>query len=92
MYKLDRERLEQFGRRYPDDRCRQIAGYVLDTPDIAQDDHICAAGIFNALEAAEHAQDLAIIEVSYGQLRSAAASDAKRLWRVYGGQATSRDR
>ncbi|MEZ4572348.1 MAG: hypothetical protein R2849_18935 [Thermomicrobiales bacterium] len=84
MYRLDRERLEQFGRRYPDDHCRQIAGYVLDTPDIAEEDHICAAGILNALEAAEHARDLNVVEVNQAQFLAAAFADAERLWREYG--------
>lgn len=84
MHTLDHKRLDEIARRYPADPCRQIATYVLDTPDIPEDDHLCAAGILSALDASNHAEHLLIIEVDRASLRAAALADAEHLWGRYG--------
>ena len=77
-------RFQKLLDKYPLERCCKIATLVLDSSDVPVDDRICAAGILNALEAAEHVQDLTYIGVSRGQLHAAARADAARLWSVYG--------
>ena len=84
MSESDQHRHEELTLQYPDDRCRQIARYVLDSSGVPDEDRVCAAGILNALEAAEHARDLTVLEVGQWQLRAAAAVDAERLWSRYG--------
>lgn len=83
MTKPDHDQLEEMRERYPTDPCRQIATYVLEAPDLPDEDRLCAAGILNALEAAEHARDLTVVEVGLWQLRAAAVADAERLWDRY---------
>ena len=77
-------RFQRLIDRYPLERCREIAAFVLDCSDVPDEDRTCAAGILNALEAAEHVQDLTYVRVSQGQLHAAARADARRLWSVYG--------
>jgi hypothetical protein len=84
MDAIEYRRLEELMSQYPYERCRQIASMILDAANVPDVDHICAAGILNALEAAEHVQDLTILEVSEWQLRAAAAVDSERLWGRYG--------
>jgi hypothetical protein len=85
-------RYQRLLARYPLDRCREVAAYVLDCSDVSDEDRLCASGILNALEAADHARDLTIIGVSQGQLHAAARADARRLWRVYGERESSDSR
>lgn len=68
----------------PEVRYRQIATDVLGRTGIPDEDRICAAGILSALDAAEHAPYLTVVEVDQRQLRIAAAADAERLWDRYG--------
>ncbi len=84
MKKSKRKQLEALAQEYPDDPTRQIALYVRDRDEIPDEDRFCAAGILNALDAAEHAQDLTVVEVGKWQLLAAAAADAGRLWDRYG--------
>lgn len=84
---MDAEAYRRFQKlidRYPLGRCREVAHYVLDCEGVPDNDRICAAGILNALEAADHIQDLTYVNVSQGQLHAAARADARRLWKQYG--------
>lgn len=83
MSKLDRERLDELEKRYPSDSCRQIATYVLEDFGAPEDDRVCAAGILGALDAADHAMDLTILEINQMMLLEAARCDADRLWSKY---------
>ena len=76
-------RFQKLVGRYPLERCREITTYVLDCSDVPDEDRLCASGILNALEAADHIQDLTYVRVSQGQLHAAAAADAERLWSRY---------
>ena len=69
---------------YPLDRCREVATYVLECVDAPGNDWLCASGILNALEVAEHAQDLTVIEVIQRHLCASGRPNAKRLWARYG--------
>lgn len=83
MSNLDRERLDELETRYPSDSCRQIATYVLEDSGAPECDRVCAAGILNALVAADHAMDLTILEVNRARLLKAAHRDAALLWSKY---------
>lgn len=84
MKKRNRNQLEALSQEYPDDPTRQIALYVRDREDIPDEDRLCASGILSALDAAEHARDLTVVEVGKWQLLASAAADAGRLWDRYG--------
>jgi hypothetical protein len=84
MTGTDRNRLDDLKLRYPADPCRQIASYVLDDPTLPDEDRLCAAAILGALDAADHARYLTVVEVTYADLMAAAYSDAARLWLRYG--------
>ncbi len=84
MQDLDRKCLDEVIQRYPTDPCRQIAAYVLESPNIPDEDRDRANGILQALEAEEHVRDLTVIKVDQWQLRTSALADAERLWQVYG--------
>ena len=84
MSKLDRDPLEEMRGCYPADLCRQVATYVLEDPDLPEEDRLCAAGILGALDGASHDAYLTVIPVDGRTLISAANAEAERLWQKYG--------
>jgi hypothetical protein len=89
MRELDLRRLEELRKRFPADPHRQIAHYVMNTPDAPDDDRLCALAILGALDGADHSEYLTVIPVNAWTLSSAAFEEANRLWAKYGDDAES---